>query len=125
MGDSKALKDNENWENLLREFVSNPPSGGDDSLQNRNDLYLQELGDRIGDLQQVKDILNKKKDESIGQEDIEEQARNLLYSVQQRHNDTEDKISDTINNNNENEIIGLNNYKQNDITWRREIGNLI
>eukprot|EP01084_Bolivina_argentea_P216666 368036_1 len=123
--DKNALADNEDWENLLREFVSNPPSGGDDSLQNRNDLYLQELGDRIGDLQQVKDIISKKKDESIGQEDIEEQARNLLYSVQQRHNDTEDKVTDTINKNNNDDISRLNNYKNNDTTWRRELGNLI
>eukprot|EP01083_Nonionella_stella_P021799 60363_1 len=123
--DKQALQDNENWENLLREFVANPPKGGDDGLGAKNELYLQELGDRIGDLQQVKDLVQKKKDEQVDQQDVEEQARNLLYAVQQRHNDTEEQVSGATNPNNAEDQEQLRSYKENDANWRRELGAIV
>ena len=123
--DKDAIKDNEDWENLLRDLVKNPPSGGDDGMETRNELFLQELGDRIGDLQQVKDIMNKKQDEKENEEDIKDQARNLLLSVQQRHNETESRVKDTVNKNNQQDIQKENDFKDNDTQWRRELGNLV
>eukprot|EP00485_Elphidium_margaritaceum_P004021 CAMPEP_0202688196 /NCGR_PEP_ID=MMETSP1385-20130828/3723_1 /ASSEMBLY_ACC=CAM_ASM_000861 /TAXON_ID=933848 /ORGANISM="Elphidium margaritaceum" /LENGTH=934 /DNA_ID=CAMNT_0049343105 /DNA_START=25 /DNA_END=2829 /DNA_ORIENTATION=+ len=123
--DANALQDNKDWEALLREFVASPPKGGDDGMQQRNELYLQELGDRIGDLQQVKDILDRKKDENVAQEDVQEQARNLLLAVQQRHTDTESRVQDTVNNNNNDDVQRLNALRDNDTNWRRELGGMV
>ena len=123
--DASALRDNEQWEQLLRELVENPPKGGDNSLDSRNDLFLQELGDRIGDLQAVKDILSKKQDESVPQEDVQDQASTLLSAVQQRHNDTEDKVLDTVNRNNDADNERFGDFKNNDTQWRRELGDLV
>eukprot|EP01084_Bolivina_argentea_P181239 313040_1 len=124
--DPDALKDNDEWEQLLRDFVKNPPKGqGADALGTRNDLFLQELGDRIGDLREVKDIFNKKKDENIPKEDIEDQARNLLLAVGQRHNDQENKVQNTLNLNNDDDTKKLVDFKDNDTTWRHELGNIV
>mmetsp|Transcript_2129 Transcript_2129/g.3441 ORF Transcript_2129/g.3441 Transcript_2129/m.3441 type:complete len:934 (-) Transcript_2129:311-3112(-) len=123
--DPAAIQDNQDWEKLLRDFVSNPPSGGDDSMQQRNDLYLQELGDRIGDLQQLKDILNKKQDEQYPDEQVKDEARNLLLAVQQRHNDIESQVNDTVNKNNNDDQQRFNQYRDNDTNWRRELGGLV
>eukprot|EP00486_Rosalina_sp_Unknown_P003993 CAMPEP_0201572722 /NCGR_PEP_ID=MMETSP0190_2-20130828/16136_1 /ASSEMBLY_ACC=CAM_ASM_000263 /TAXON_ID=37353 /ORGANISM="Rosalina sp." /LENGTH=932 /DNA_ID=CAMNT_0047998835 /DNA_START=103 /DNA_END=2904 /DNA_ORIENTATION=- len=123
--DKDALKDNEDWENLLRDFVKNPPKGGADGMDTRNDLYLQELGDRIHDLAEVKNIMDKKKDENVPQDEVKEQARNLLLNVQKRHNDIESQVNDTVNQNNDDDKQRFTDYRQNDTEWRREIGTLV
>jgi len=122
--DPAAIQDNEQWEELLREFVKNPPKSSDDA-DTRNDLMLGELDDRIADLQTVKDILNKKKDEEVPQEEVEEQARDLLSAVAQRHNDTEDKVQGTVNPNNDDEVAKFNAFKDNDQRYRRELADFV
>ena len=122
--DPAAVQDNTEWEQLLHEFVKNPPKGGDDA-DARNDLMLQELGDRIADLQAVQDILNKKKDEEVPQEEVDEQAGDLLNAVAQRHNDTEDKVQATVNPNDAEDVAKLDAFKANDTNYRQALANFV
>jgi len=122
--DKAVIDDNGQWEELLREFVKNPPKSSDDA-DARNELMLDELQQRVADLQAVKDILNKKKDEDVPQEEVEEQARDLLNAVAQRHNDIEDKVQGTVNPNNAEEVALFNAVKDNDSNYRRELADFV
>jgi len=124
VSDDAAVRDNGEWEELLREFVKNPPKGGDD-MDTRNELFQQELEGRIGDLQTVKDILQKKNDDEVEAEQIQEAARDLLSAVHHRHSDIEDKVQSTANGNNGDDVAKVEAFKNNDTEWRRELGDLV
>ena len=133
ISDPNAIEDNKKWDDLLNNFVNNPPSQrGLKQLQDANKIYLDELNGRTGDMDGVKDISDKKKDDAIAQPVVEDTKNKLIKNVENRHNDEEKALQDTFPNNDDikdENIINanakeLNDFKDNDRNWRRELDEL-
>merc|ERR1711997_1294183 len=132
----EVLKNNQQWEslmNVLRDFMIKNYN----MLSNRNDLYLQELSGRINDLQQFKNILNGKFDveqkqnggKKMKQKEIKalkvaeatQKTKNLTLNIQQRHNELQNKVRNTMNMNDSKDQQQLNNFSNNNNkVWRNE-----
>ena len=56
---------------------------------------------------------------------MEEQARDLLNGVAQRHNDAEDKVQGTVNPNNADDVAKFDAFKANDTNYRRELADFV
>lgn len=132
----EVLKNNQQWEslmNVLRDFMIKNYN----MLSNRNDLYLQELSGRINDLQQFKNILNGKFDveqkqnggkkmkrkeiKALKVAEATQKTKNLTLNIQQRHNELQNKVKNTMNMNDNKDQMQLNNFSNNNNkVWRNE-----
>jgi len=77
INNKNAINDNKKWDELLDNFVKNPPTqNGLNKLLNANKIYLSELNGRINDMNGVKIIKDKKINDAIGDEEVEDEQKN-------------------------------------------------
>eukprot|EP00485_Elphidium_margaritaceum_P014435 CAMPEP_0202728030 /NCGR_PEP_ID=MMETSP1385-20130828/185422_1 /ASSEMBLY_ACC=CAM_ASM_000861 /TAXON_ID=933848 /ORGANISM="Elphidium margaritaceum" /LENGTH=372 /DNA_ID=CAMNT_0049394275 /DNA_START=43 /DNA_END=1161 /DNA_ORIENTATION=+ len=134
---AEVLQNNAQWDKcmaLVRDFVLQ----NQQRLAQRNDLYMQELAGRIGDLSQFKEILNLKiaeEDETVPlyerkkhlakikakkQQEANRRRVDLCNNVQQRHNQVESQAKNTLNAQSQKDQNELQSLSNNDGGWRKE-----
>jgi len=135
--DAEVVKNNQEWEsllNVLKDFIINNQK----KLAERNAFYLQELGGRINDLSEFKNILNTKISEEMQDQrnlrkkekdaikakkvnEIVKKTKNLNLNVQQRHTQNENQVKNTMDlNNSQKDKQEMDNFVRDDAKWRNE-----
>ena len=131
ISDINALKDNQNWEGLMKKVVDDYKNGKDIKwLKEVNALYLMEMEDRISDLREIKDIFDTKYVQKAEQDVIDSKAQELVNNIIKRHKDTEGKAknllpSTDIPTKQMQFEKQLNQFRLGNENWRREINSVV